>query len=135
MLAVVDPTTAIGWPTLGVAGGAIVSLLLLLGWLVRRQASGAWMTKEEHDAQVVRIEGEKARAIAASEAERDRAVAASNADRDSWRAAHDALARVHGETVTAFRQATDANRAFDILLRQARFAPQQGDTSSEGVPA
>lgn len=137
--AVADPTTGIDWPTLGVAGGAIAAFVLTLAWLVR------WTTRAR-DAEVARIEAaaqrqvdaaeaEKLRAIAAAEGERDRTVAAAVKERDAWKAAHDALATTHTETVRTLAESINANRWLDMLIKGRANAPQQGDNTPEGVTA
>lgn len=124
----------ISWPSLGIAGASIGILLTMLVWLIKRQSSGAWMTTEAHNAELVRIEAEKQRAIVEAQAERDRAVTAANLVAAERKAAYDALVVTHSATVETLKQSTDANRYLDIILRNAATTPKAGDNvPREGV--
>lgn len=125
-----DPIAGISWPSLGIAGGSIITVLGLLGWLVRRQANGAWISAAEHKASMDRADAQHARELASKQAEVD-----------AWRGAHDTLAVTHGATTTALADSIEANRAndraWDLLTRGITGgAPREGDNRTkpaEGV--
>ncbi len=104
----------VDWPSLGVAGGAVIAFLLLLGWLIRQIASGALVPRSQHDAELARVLEDKRAAEATSKA---------------WADAHGALVTVHSETVATLKQATDANRYLDILLQRAGVPAETGGAS------
>lgn len=124
----------ISWPSLGIAGGAIGILLTMLVWLIKRQASGAWMTSEQHAAEVARIEAEREAAIARALAAAAEQVATERRIAAEWRETAHRQEVVIGEQATALRQSTETNKLMDILLRNATMPPKAGDNGPrEGV--
>lgn len=122
-----DPIPGISWPTLGVAGGAIVFALSMLGFLIRREASNYWTTTAKAKADLDRADTMHARELAA----KDAVITAQGTTIGEQR-------ETITELTTTLRASVDANKANDraweaLTARYGASPPQRGDTGAVEV--
>lgn len=104
-------------------GSPIAALILVLRWLIRRQADGNWILRADHDEQMAGLNKQIT----------DLQLLAT--ENRGTSAAKD---KVISEQAVALRQSTDSTRYIDMIVRRAfsnaAEVPNMGDNGSEEAP-